>query len=94
MKKGSNPCLLIMSMLKEILVQIQFYLRNNKKLILYFLGLVTIELAGAKSSLIISIIALSLITIGLICYYELYYYFQFFILISLGGLFIRKLLDC
>jgi hypothetical protein len=59
-------------------------LMNNKKLIIYFLGLAAIGLAGAKSSLITSIIALSLITVGLICYYKLYYYSQFFILISLG----------
>ena len=57
---------------------------NNKKLIIYFTGLAAIGLAGAKSSLIISIIVLFLITVGLTCYYKLYSYFQFFILISLG----------
>lgn len=58
---------------------------NNKKLIIYFLGLAAIGLAGTKSSLIISILALSLITVSFISYYKLYSYFQFFILISLGG---------
>jgi len=42
--------------------------KMNKKLMICFIGLAAIGLAGAKSNLITCIIALFLITVGLTCY--------------------------